>query len=334
MDRIPKRQIVNYVKSLGAIALGVDTIQDIEIAGLPKGISNFNYRVKVGSKQFVFKISPPNPAEQGILIGNSGRSEFLSLKLVAELGIAPTPILFDDTGQYFQFPVLVYKYVEGTTLSFSDEVMVEVAKIYSKLHALDITNVQFLDIRIENPDALLTDIEKRFAIYQGRDDVPPQKIKRFRRYIDLAKAHVATAPLETCPLAIIHADPVPSNLIVGPKVFLIDWQATAIGDPAYDIWAFTSEAFTLWDADTPPTEAQKTLFRRTYLTLNDDLTLERRITIKEPLYLLQYGLHCSIRYHDYRSSIIPAERVAGREANFEKFGRATEIILDQLHEIL
>ncbi len=248
--------------------------------------------------------------------------------------IAPRPILLDDTGQFSGRPVLIYEYAAGTMLNFSDEVMVKVAEIYSKLHALDVSEEKSFRIRDETPAGLMRDIEKRFAIYESRDDVSPQEAQYFRRYVELSRVHIAANILQTCPMALIHADPVPSNFVVGPKLVLIDWQTPMIGDSAYDIWAFTADAFTLWDSDTSPTPAQKALFRETYLALRGDRTLEERIILKEPLYLLQYGLHCAIRYHDYKSNKIPAPLIAGREANYEKYGQTTEIILERLHKIL
>jgi thiamine kinase-like enzyme len=219
-------------------------------------------------------------------------------------------------------------------LAFSDQVMVQVAEIYSKLHTLDVSEEESFRIRDETLSGLMKDVKERFSIYENRDDVSPQRARCFRQYIEQTQVHIAGKDMETCPMALIHADPTPSNFVVGPKVVLIDWQTPMIGDPAYDIWAFTSDAFTLWDSNTPPSSAQKALFRDSYLALREDQTFGERMFLKEPLYLLQYGLHCAIRYRDYESGKIPPHLVAGREANYEKYRQTRDIILQRLREIL
>ncbi|MCP4543178.1 MAG: aminoglycoside phosphotransferase family protein [Chloroflexi bacterium] len=334
--QVLEAQFVDYVKTLDPVALGITKadIDDIQVADLPKGVWSFSYWVRIGPKQFVFKVHPPLAANKGLLLENSGLAEFLSLKRIVHLDIAPQPILFDDTGKLFGRPVLIYEYARGTMLTFSDQAMVKVAEIYSKLHTLDVSEEKSFRIRDETLIGLMRDVEERFAIYENRDDVSPQQAQHFCQYVEMTKVHIAGKDLGTCPMALIHADPTPSNFVVGPQVVLIDWQTPMIGDPAYDIWAFTSDAFTLWDSDRSPTPAQKALFRDTYLTLREDQTFGERMILKEPLYLLQYGLHCAIRYCDYESGKIPPHLVKGREANYEKYRQTRDIILARLREIL
>lgn len=335
MNNEKEAELRKFVKSLDPHILGVDKIESIKISILPKGVWNFNYLVGINKKKFVFKLCPPGSSSVEGMIGNSGWIEFSALRLVEGLGIAPKPVLFADAGQFSRYPVLIYQYVEGKELAaFSNNAVAEIARIYSKIHSLDIEGIDFLRRRSETPAKLLADIEKSFAHYENRADIDPTYLERFGEFIDKAKKRMAEIKIKACPKSLIHADPVPSNFIVGQKIFLIDWQTPMIGDPVFDIWAFMSKAFSLWDLDAPPTEEQKRLFIKTYQSLREDQALEARLNLKEPLYLLQYGLHCSTRYYDYKSRKLSADLIEGRQANFEKYLRTTDVIIARLEEIL
>lgn len=335
MNNEKEAELRKFVKSLDPHILGVDKIESIRISILPQGVWNFNYLVGINKKKFVFKLCPPGSSSVEGMIGNSGWIEFSALRLVEGLGIAPKPVLFADAGQFSRYPVLIYQYVEGKELAaFSNNAVAEIARIYSKIHSLDIEGIDFLRRRSETPAKLLADIEKSFAHYENRADIDPTYLERFGEFIDKAKKRMAEIKIKACPKSLIHADPVPSNFIVGRKIFLIDWQTPMIGDPIFDIWAFMSKAFSLWDLDAPPTEEQKKLFIKTYQSLREDQTLEARLNLKEPLYLLQYGLHCSTRYYDYKSRKLSADLIEGRQANFEKYLRTTDVIIARLEEIL
>lgn len=327
--------IRNSVKSVAPHIPGIDQVESIEISPLPQGVWNFNYLVVINEKKFVFKLCPSGASSVEGMIGNSGWVEFSALRLVESLDIAPKPVLFAEANQFSKYPLLIYEYVEGEELSaFSNEIVTEMARIYSKLHSLDVKGIDYIRQRDEISTELLAGIERSFGHYKDRVDIDPRYVKCFGKFIGEARKRTAGKKLEACPRSLIHADPVPSNIIVGPKIVLIDWQTPMLGDPAFDIWAFTSEAFSLWDLDVTLTEKQKRLFIETYQLLRKDATLEARLDLKAPLYLLQYGLHCSTRYYDYKSRRLAAELTEGREANFEKYRRTADVIIARLGEIL
>lgn len=327
-------QIKRYVAGLDAHLLGVDETGHVKISSLPQGVWNFNYLVEISSKKFVFKLYPPGGSSVEGMTGNSGQVEFLALKLVAGLGIAPRPVLYADASRSFNYPILIYEYVEGGDLAFSNRAVAEIAAIYGKLHSMDIEGIDFLKERSEAPSKLLAEIERSFARYRRRADIDPIYIRRFGEFIGKARECTVEGKRLSCPRALIHADPVPSNFVVGDRIYLIDWQTPMVGDPLFDLWAFMSRAFSMWDLDAPPTEAQKETFVSTYQALRNDPTLDERLRVKEPLYLLQYGLHCSTRYYDFKSNRLPADLIEGRQASFEKYGRTTDIIIDRLAAIL
>jgi len=335
MGNDKKTELKKYIKSLDPNILGFHKIMTLKIHTLPQGVWNFNYMAEINKKKFVFKLYPPGASSVEGMTGNSGWIEFSALKLVEGLGIAPKPVLFADADQFSKYPVLIYEYVEGEELAaFSNDAVIEIAKIYNKIHSLDIEGIGFLRERSETPTKLLADIESSFAHYRNRTDISQAYIKRFGEFIDRARKRTVGMKIDACPKSLIHADPVPSNFIVGQQIFLIDWQTPMIGDPVFDIWAFMSKAFSMWDLDAPPTEKQKKLFIKTYQVLRKDATLEARLNSKEPLYLLQYGLHCCTRYYDYKSKRLPADLIEGRQTSFERYGHTTDIIIARLEEIM
>ncbi|HPH97436.1 MAG TPA: aminoglycoside phosphotransferase family protein [Anaerolineaceae bacterium] len=341
MEKIPQQhvdEITNFIHSLPPQTLGLESVKKISVSNLPQGVWNFIYRVDINHRPFVFKMAPPAKSIVAGMIDNSGRGEFEALKCLEHLNLSPKPVLFIEPGPHFEYPVLIYEYVIGERMSFFDDmVMARAARAFAQIHSMEITPFEKrFRHRSETPESLLGDLKTAYERFNQRDDIVPDHQYLFSRYISrLPQVNANICAGEPCPLSLIHADPVPGNIILqNQSIFIIDWQTPMIGDPAYDVWAFLADAFTLWDCQEPPTETQKQIFIRTYLENRPDDTLLERIRTKEPYYLLKYGLHCSNRYHDYRFKKIPLEQVRGKEKNFEKYGATANIILARLAELL
>jgi len=329
---IQEVMIKKYIKSLNPFILGLKKIDTIHIKKLPQGLWNFDYVVKINNKKFVFKIYSKNIP--GLPFENSGRNEFLTLKFISKLGMAPKPVHFDDSLKSIKHSVLIYEYAEGETLTFSDKNVIEVAKILATIHSLDIGKVDFLKEKDEDFKKIIQRIEVSFEKYKSRDDADPAEIKSFAELINKAKKQLGKNESVSCPKSLIHTDLVPSNFVVGERVVLIDWQTPAIGDPAFDVWAFTSEPYNRWDLPCSLTKKQKELFLSIYSNLRKDKTLVERIRLKGPLYSLELGLYCVIRYADYKSKKLPEEILKGREENFEKYRRVKNIMVKNLKQFL
>src|SRR3989344_7255506 len=83
---------------------------EILIEKLPWGAWNFNYKVEVNRRKYVFKIY--SKLKNYGYFSNDGEMEFKSLKFVENLNIAPKAIIFDDSKEIFENDVLVYEYIE------------------------------------------------------------------------------------------------------------------------------------------------------------------------------------------------------------------------------
>ena len=327
-------QVRAYFGRLKPTQLGVTALQKIEIRALPRGVWNANFLVQVDGEAFVAKVYTLQANEPGLLLNNSGQQEFAVLTHLAPYGIAPQPILFDDTGQHLAHPILIYRYVPGERLVYSPETMALMAQTYAKLHQVSLNKLDFLGTSDHSPLALLAGLKQKLHLFLKRDDVPSTVKAQFTDYVQGSESHVQGDPNQSYPSALIHADPVVGNIIVNQKAYLIDWQSPMLADPAFDIWAFTASAFTLWDSHLSPIPAEVTVFQQTYLALRPDSSLLERIQLKEPLYLLQYGFHCANRYYDFKANKMPLAFVKGREAGFEKYGPTLQNILARLAEIL
>lgn len=328
----PREQAIHtFLTSISPQILGLESAAGAEIQPLPQGVWNFNYRVSIGARAFVFKLYSTASGFKEGFITNSGETEYSILQRLDGQGIAPHPLYFGQAGAY---PTLVYEYVPGDWFPYTDGATALLAGVYARLHSLPLQPEERYRQRDESPAGLLANIQVNLERYGGRDEIPPGLRQRFASLAAAVRRYGERLPNAPTPRAIVHTDPVASNIIAGERVTLIDWQTPMIGDPAFDVWAFFSRAFSLWDAPAAPTPAQQALFHQAYQALRPDPSLPERIRQKAPFYLLQYALHCSGRYHDFRAGKLPAELTAGREANFEKYGAITPVILAECEESL
>ncbi|HEX2549796.1 MAG TPA: phosphotransferase [Gammaproteobacteria bacterium] len=331
------QQINNYIHRFFE-KFSIDLIENIQIETLPQGVWNFSYVVTVNNQEkLVFKLYP-NSNSKELMIGNSGAMEFLCLQALISIGIAPIPLFFDDSCTHFNYPCLVYKYVSGRQLKFNDEVLIETAKIFSKLHSFNPCRLNMIKKRNDFVYDLINKIETMFYFYQNSNNKKDKNNEDLNLYLNLInqfKYKLKDVPRFSYKEALIHADPVPSNFIINQQqVVLIDWQTPMLSDPAFDIWLFLSKPFQLWDLDSGITEVQKELFLNQYIKLTQDKEIEKRMSQKEPLYLLEFGLHCLIRYSEYLNKNINQEIAEGRNLNFEKYKKSKELVFDILKNML
>jgi aminoglycoside phosphotransferase (APT) family kinase protein len=336
LDRPPlnpahQASIQAYIASASPALFDLERVEQVFITPLPQGVWNFNYRVEINGRPFVFKLYSSDRGSADSVTTNSGSVEYCALRLVEPLQIAPRPVCFEGTASQ---PLLVYEFVEGEWFPYTDQATLQMAEVYSKLHSIQAEVCQGFREHDETPPAMLENIRRVFERYQAREDIPERFKARFMDYIQAVASRSYYANILPGPRVLLHADAVASNIIAGKRVYLIDWQTPMIGDPVYDIWAFFSKAFSLWNTQLSPSPAQKQLFLQTYLAARPDPDLVERLVRKTPFYLLQYGLHCSRRYFDFRSGLLPVELTRGRETNFEQYGRISQVILDEIEETL
>ena len=330
------QQISEYINQNKFEILGTRKVEKIEFLTIPQGIWNFNYLIQVNCKKLVFKFYPPT---EGLFFKNSGEKEFKTLKLFdsENLDIAPKAILFDNSCTVLEYPVLIYEYIEGKNLYFTDCNVKQVAQAFAKLHNLDIQHLvntgklDFLEERKEDSNSLINRIEKIWDEYQKKYGKKDPDFSLFTDFVEKAKKKSQENLKFEYLKSIIHTDPVPGNFILNKdKLAIIDWQNPMIGDRSFDIWLFLSEAFNLWDSKYTLNLKQKQIFMQEYLQLVDDINLRERMQAKSIFYLLEFGLHCLLRYSDYSSKNLPQEITNSRGTQFEKYRKSKEIVMRHL----
>jgi aminoglycoside phosphotransferase (APT) family kinase protein len=118
-------KIAEYLRKIDPEIVGLKEESRIETKKLGLGESNLNYLVKVDGKQFIIRINmdPNSP--------NKSRTEFNSLKIVEELGIAPKAFHYESSKDYFGETFIILEYLEGESLenkTIGDETAEELAR--------------------------------------------------------------------------------------------------------------------------------------------------------------------------------------------------------------
>ena len=332
------QQINQYINRIKLDILRFEVIDNIEFLSIPQGIWNFNYLVKINHRKLVFKLYPQNERlNEGLFFKNSGEKEFQTLKFfeLEHLDIAPKAVLFDDRCTVLEYPALIYEYVEGKNLSFTDSNVKQVAQAFAKLHKLSIPDSDFLLERTEDRNSLINRIEEIRDEYQRKYGETNPDLQFFADCLEKVRKKSPETIAFEYPKSIIHTDPVPGNFIInGNHLTIIDWQNPMIGDPGFDIWLFLSEAFNLWDSEYTLTQKQKQIFLQEYLRLRNDTSLIDRMQSKSIFYLLEFGLHCLLRYSDYSTKNLPQKIINSRETQFEKYRKSKEIVIQNLNHII
>ncbi|MBW2965842.1 aminoglycoside phosphotransferase family protein [Candidatus Woesearchaeota archaeon] len=302
---------------------------NILIEKLPWGAWNFNYKVTINDKHYVFKIYS-RLRRYGYFTNKSER-EYKALRFVENLRIAPRVIIFDNSKEIFKRDVLVYEYIEGSSLKKETDDIKKTAEILAKLHSMETDKIDFLEKNENSLKEQFEEIINEFKSYKRKRNKNIEllpELERFIKSLELIKAELTFKP------RIVHADLVPNNIIKKEEVKLIDWQGTHVGDPAFDCWAFTSDIFNWWDWKDTLTGKQKEIFWKRYLELTEDKDIKKRIEIKEPFYYMKILLYSLNKRSDYKADRLPEEITKGREHHLEKYYKIIELCFDNLRKLI
>ena len=207
------------VQDVAAEALGVDRASLTEPERLKNGLTNESWLVRGLHDAVVVRLS--NRETDVLQINRLSESQVL--RAVADAGIG-APVLLCEPDRH----VLVTRYIEGRKWTSRDIRAVanlqRVADALRALHALPIPqSVQKLDLLDAMRRYWNTLIERGLAARAGT----PKERERAREYI-ASLASVA----QSC---LCHNDVHHLNVIDGGRLWLIDWEYAAIGDPYFDL---------------------------------------------------------------------------------------------------
>jgi thiamine kinase-like enzyme len=186
------------------------------------GLTNRSFLLRHGSDSAVLRL--PGPGTERYI---DRRAELHNHAVAAALGIAPDIILSDPD-------CLVTRYLEdarGLTLgSFRDGAVIDaVGRLLGRLHRSGKT----FHGRME----LFPKVDQYLALAGAE---APAGLRRLRELTEPARAALEAFPVAWVPS---HIDPAPANFLLSEQgLFLIDWEYSAMCEPAWDLAGLAIEA--------------------------------------------------------------------------------------------
>ena len=317
-----QENITRYLEGLPPDLLGLRDSGVIDVLQMTPGSFNLNFHVRVGQKDFIFRIN----IDQQSGLSNQIEYEFSVLKFLEGYRIAPTAYHFDDSRKHFDFDILIEEYLEGPPLSLQKEFLPEVAELFTRLHALDSRGMPFI-IR-QDPLA---------GIYEMiRDDLTGYEAARTHdmQTINLAKEVLAKSEIFLNKHrhlfkadSLIHSDVCCENFVkttAGLK--LIDWEKPRVDDYTYDICCFLSEPAELYNSREVLNSEERKYFIDAYAGLsgeNPDHLMEK-VNMREPLISLHWILWAATMLSNLRDCRTSPELVKAHEEKIVRYERVAD----------
>ncbi len=171
--------------------------------------------------------------------------EFKLLRIVHAEGVpAPAPYYLDQSGGFFETPVVVLEYIEGETvfaLADAPDLLPQFARHLAAIHRIDCASHDI---------SFLTDQAAHWGSIIGHRPARLDDSLSEGRIRDALEAAWPWEQRNTSGL--LHGDYWPGNILWrdGRLVGIVDWEDAAIGDPLADIaisrldllWAFGADA--------------------------------------------------------------------------------------------
>jgi thiamine kinase-like enzyme len=184
---------------------------------LDGGITNRNYRARLGDADYVVRL----PGKDTALLGISRDAERIANQAAASLRIAPEVVAADERS-------IVTRFVARGGAVDPDALRANPAPVAHALRAFHESGVE-LPARFWVPELL----DEYAAIVAGRGGALPDAYADTRA---LAARIASALPLEQ-PVA-CHDDLLPGNLMTidgGETVLLVDWEYAGMGHPLFDL---------------------------------------------------------------------------------------------------
>jgi thiamine kinase-like enzyme len=194
---------------------------DLTVQPLGGGITNLNYRVHIGGHDFVVRI----PGQDSDRLGIDRRREYACTVAAHGCGVSPEAVaFFEDTG------VLVTRFIAGRELPETEmrqpAVLRQVAETIRRYH---------VGPRFPGAFSAFQTVRDYLAWSAPRGAPLPDRFDwMLSQAAFMEDALGAPALLRPC-----HNDLLRANFIVdGNRLWIIDWEYAAMGDPLFDLANF------------------------------------------------------------------------------------------------
>jgi len=314
-----QENITRYLEDLPPDLLGLRDTGSIDILQMTPGSYNLNFHVRVGQKDFIFRIN----IEQQSGLTNQIKNEFGVLKFLEGHRIAPQVYHFDDSRTYFDFDILIEEYLEGPPLSLQKEFLPEVAELLTRLHALDPGGMPFVIWQ----DPLASTFELAHGDLAGYEAArsPDKKTIHLAKKV-LAKfeallnkqRHLFQAE------SLTHTDLCCENFVkTAAGLRLIDWEKPRVDDGTYDICCFLSEPAELYNSRTVLNSEEREYFIDAYAGLGGENAdhLKEKVNIREPLISLHWILWAATMLSNLRDQRTSPELLEAHEEKIVRYER-------------
>ncbi|SHJ88310.1 phosphotransferase [Paramaledivibacter caminithermalis] len=268
---------------------------------LAQGEYNINFIIDDEKTKYVFRVNTGSQLE----LTNQISYEYNAIKALEISGVTPKVYFVDDTKEFFDYGILIMEFLEGRPLEY-DKDLAKAAKIFAKIHSIDINTIGDCFIIEENicSDRILEG--KRLLKNYLESPIVNKELKNFfynflnwaeknrnrEKYFIKNKWHV-----------INNTEVNSHNFIIGDRSsYLIDWEKPVISDPCQDITQFLAPTTTLWKANYILTKEEKDNFFKTYIKSLDggDKNIRERVHLYSPYLYLRALSWCAYAWLEYQ----------------------------------
>ncbi len=274
--------LVASAHRVGAEHFEKDGIAVMRVNG---GANNAMYRVRSSGGDFAAKLCVNDER-------NRARREFNALTLLrrAKLNIAPEPMALDESCESVPFPVTIYQWIEGKTLStpLSDSQLSAMLERIQSFHALSpkhfpntkLDDAWFHWFAFEPYLIELQEFQKQYGEWLDAQDVEGRQLSaRIARLVGscirvVSSSHIAPSR-EAIALRWAHVDWNLANVVQSRDgLYWVDWEYSGWGDPALELadlrWHIALDGLT---------ETQHRFLRENYRRPDDDPDFDKRLDL-------------------------------------------------------
>lgn len=234
--------------------------------------------------------------------------EAKALEMLFSSGRTPEVFYVDGSRQKLDYGVLVMEYLPGHALDYRTECKMA-AECLADIHSVLREEMEKYLIHPEDSlEAILTECEEMFRVYEASALGDADKKKKIRHLLERGREKVKNTAL-TCPYyCCINTELNSTNFLIngkGEKNYLIDWEKPLYGDPAQDLGHFLAPTTTFWKTDVILSRQEMDEFAEDYIeSVNGRFStegLKERVDAFVPITCLRGITWCAMAWVQYQA---------------------------------